>query len=643
MFNRILIANRGEIACRIIKTLRELNICSIAVYSYADKYSKHALIADEAYCLGNSPAVDSYLNIDKIVSLAKKYNIDAVHPGYGFLSENSNFAKTLESAGIKFIGPTTKTIEVMGNKALAKEFMKKAMVPLLPGGIIKDDNSNLDNLVSMIGYPMLIKASCGGGGKGMRIVYKKSELIPAIESCRREALGAFGDSCLLAEKFLTAARHIEIQIAADQQGNVIHLFERDCSLQRRHQKVIEEAPAIDMNQEIKEKMFACVTHATNQLGYEGVGTFEFLVEDNAFYFLEVNTRLQVEHPVTEMITGIDIVKLQIEIANGIAIPFTQNEISNSGHAIECRIYAEDPANDFLPATGTIEYIQEQTATDIRIDNGVTTGTNVSMFYDPMLSKVIAYGKDRDTAVNNLSDFLNNYAIFGLTNNITFLRQIISSNKFRNFSYNTQTLDNNDIDIITAPDDVINKALIIATMALQVTSSCLSLRVNSSSCFKATLGFNSEIYNLEAILVNVASWQIITNNCEHNATDITIENNSLSMKIDGEFTKAYFHITETNCFLTFAKYDFNFTTRGHYSIGINEHDENIITSPMSGVIRQVNAQNGDKVKTGTVVIVLEAMKMEHSISIGKTKTINAITCKVGDFVSTGQVLINMSED
>ena len=637
MFNKVLIANRGEIACRIIHTLRKLNITSVAIYSYADEYSRHVLLADEAICIGNSPAVDSYLNIEKIIKVATENNVDAIHPGYGFLSENSDFANAVSITNIKFIGPSSDVIAIMGNKAKAKDFMRKSGVPLLPGDSIADDNSNADAIAKDVGFPMLVKASAGGGGKGMRIVNAKKDLISAIESCRREAQKSFNDSHLIAEKYLTSARHIEVQVAADMHGNVIHLFERDCSMQRRYQKVIEEAPAYGISQDLKEKLFDCVVKATKELKYEGVGTFEFLFENNEFYFLEVNTRLQVEHPVTELVTNMDLVELQLIIASGGKLP-AQKDISCRGHAIECRIYAEDPQNDFLPATGKVDYLSMH-SDGARIDSGILPGTNVSMFYDPMLEKLITYGQDRESATKTMDKAINDHNIFGVTTNLDFLRGIIGSKTFKDFNYHTKSLDNKEIIVNSVTEDLINNALIIAALLCQENFNSLA-KVNQGSRYTMALGYLGTIYQIK-LEQHKDNWDISINDSGGYSTTITdIDENMVILTLDNNPLSASFCVTENNVYVNYATHTFSFSRRFHSNSNQGGTDNNVISSPMSGIVRKINVVVGQAVKDKEVAIIVEAMKMEHSIAVNGDKVVKELTCTEGDFVKTGQVLITM---
>ena len=434
--SKVLIANRGEIAVRVIHACREMNISAVAVYSEADRHSRHVSMADSAYCIGPSPPSESYLCIESILDAAKRAGADAIHPGYGFLSENSEFAKACEDAGIGFIGPPSGVIRMLGDKIAAKRIMESAGVPVVPG-YYGDDQSDdrLKKEANSIGYPLLIKASAGGGGRGMRTVDSAATLPALLDEARREAQAGFGDSRVLLERYIERPRHIEVQIFGDSQGNVIHLFERECSIQRRHQKIIEESPSPIMTPGLRAKMADAAVAAGKAAGYVNAGTVEFLVEEQPddeprFWFLEVNTRLQVEHPVTEMVTGIDLVKLQLRVAAGEPIPYRQEEISASGHAIEVRIYAEDPESGFLPSTGRLEHWIPPSGPWVRVDSGVERGAEVSPFYDPMLAKLIVRGEDREDAIARLERALMDFHVVGIKTNISYLLDIVRDLAFR---------------------------------------------------------------------------------------------------------------------------------------------------------------------------------------------------------------------
>jgi len=442
MFNKILIANRGEIAVRVARACRELGIASVAVFSEVDRASLHVRQADEAYPIGPAPAVESYLNIEKILDVAKRSGADAVHPGYGFLSENAKFAGACAEAGVKFIGPTAAAMERMGSKTRARQNMEKAGVPFVPGtarGL--QSLQEAEESAAAIGYPILLKAAAGGGGKGMRLVHSRQELGNALESAQSEAQRAFGDGEVYIEKAILHPRHIEMQVLADEHGHTVYLGERECSLQRRHQKVMEEAPSPVMDAGLRRRMGEIAVRVAESAGYTNAGTIEFLLDqDRNFYFLEMNTRLQVEHPVTELITGLDLVHLQIRIAAGEQLPFTQQDISLRGHAIECRIYAEDPDNNFFPCPGKITALLSPAGPGIRVDSGNYEGWTVPIEYDPLLAKLIAYGSDRQQAISRLVRALDEYFVAGIKTNLSLFLRILNDPEFRAGKLDTGYLD-----------------------------------------------------------------------------------------------------------------------------------------------------------------------------------------------------------
>jgi len=418
---KILIANRGEIALRVMRTAKQMGIKTVAVYSDADRNAPHVKFADEAVCLGNNASSESYLVIDKILKAAKDTDADGIHPGYGFLSENAEFANRVADSGITFIGPGTHAIEVMGSKLAAKDAVKSYDIPMVPG-IDKaiEDVELAKEIANDIGFPILIKASAGGGGKGMRVVNNLDELPEQMERAISEAKSAFGDGSVFIEKYIASPRHIEIQVLADTHGNTVHLFERECSIQRRHQKVVEEAPSVVLDKELRHKMGEAAIKVAKSCNYVGAGTVEFLLDENKnFYFLEMNTRLQVEHPVTEMITGIDLVEQQINVARGLELPFKQEDLSIKGHALELRIYAEDPTNNFLPNVGSLEQYVRPSGHGIRLDDGYEEGMEIPIYYDPMLAKLITYGKDRNTAIQKMKEAISKYKIKGIVTTLNF--------------------------------------------------------------------------------------------------------------------------------------------------------------------------------------------------------------------------------
>jgi len=440
---KILIANRGEIALRIMRTAKKMGIATVAVYSEADRHAPHVRFADEAVCLGPAPSSQSYLRADKIISLSKQLGVDGIHPGYGFLSENASFAKQVSDAGITFIGPNTHAIEVMGSKLAAKDTVKAYDIPMVPGvDEAITDIGEAKAIAKTIGYPILIKASAGGGGKGMRIVEEEADFESQMDRAVSEATSAFGDGAVFIEKYVKSPRHIEIQILADSQGNTVHLFERECSVQRRHQKVVEEAPSAVLTPALREEMGAAAVRVAQSCQYLGAGTVEFLLDDKLnFYFLEMNTRLQVEHPVTELITGVDLVEEQIKIARGEALSFTQDDLSIKGHALELRVYAEDPYDQFLPSVGTLEKYQKPAPELARVDDGYEEGMEIPIYYDPMIAKLIVYADSRMEAIDKMKIAINNYHIEGIATTLPFGIFTCSHSAFISGNFDTHFVKN----------------------------------------------------------------------------------------------------------------------------------------------------------------------------------------------------------
>ncbi|RMH79289.1 MAG: acetyl-CoA carboxylase biotin carboxylase subunit [Calditrichaeota bacterium] len=428
---KILIANRGEIALRVIRACREMGIGAVAVYSEVDARSPHVLAADQAVEIGPAPPLESYLNMDRIIEAARSTGCQAVHPGYGFLAENARFAHRCREAGLIFIGPSPEAMERVGDKLTARATMEQAGIPLTPGAELEGaDEKGIRRAAEQIGYPVMIKASAGGGGKGMRIVHQEKELLPAVEACRREARTAFGDDRVYMEKFIQRPRHVEFQVLADHHGHVVHLFERECSIQRRHQKIVEETPSPALDEALRRRMGETACRVMEAVGYTNAGTVEFLLDEQKnFYFLEVNARIQVEHPITELVTGVDLVKQQIRIAAGEPLSFRQEDLHQRGHAIECRIYAEDPENNFLPSIGKLLYVREPRGPGIRCDSGIDTGMEVTMHYDPILAKLIAWDADREGALRKMDLALSEYVILGVKTCIPFLQDLLRHPEF----------------------------------------------------------------------------------------------------------------------------------------------------------------------------------------------------------------------
>lgn len=487
MFKKILIANRGEIAVRIIRACKEMEIETVAVYSDADRNAMHVMLADEAYHIGPPKPSESYLVKEKIIEIAKESGAEAIHPGFGFLSENDSFAELCEQEEIVFIGPSAEAIRLMGDKITARKIAMKAKVPLVPGsdGAVTDVEAS--NVAKEIGYPVMIKASAGGGGKGMRLVHSDDEFEAALRMARSEASSSFGDDSVFVERFVQKPRHIEIQILGDKHGNIVHLFERECSIQRRHQKVIEEAPSGFISAKTRKKMGDVAVNIAKAVNYYGAGTVEFIMDqDENFYFLEMNTRIQVEHPVTEMITGLDIVKLMIRIADGEKIPFKQSKIKINGHAVECRVYAEDPSTNFLPSPGTLHYIKAPTGPGVRDDSSVYSGCEITSYYDPMISKLVTWADTRENAIKKMKSALLEYIVLGVRTNIGFLIKVMDDEEFMKADIDTGFIDRHPEYL--NPEDINNvPALIAAAIIMNNTAS------NDESVNGKTSGSNWKLH------------------------------------------------------------------------------------------------------------------------------------------------------
>lgn len=645
MFHKILIANRGEIALRILKTLKKLNIKSVAIYSPVDKNMPFVSLADEAYPLENSEAKDSYLNIAKIISIAKAANVDAIHPGYGFLAENPEFAQKLQENNITFIGPQIETLKLMGSKQLAKQTLKDFGINLIEGYHDNDqDEATLKKAANKIGWPVLLKAAAGGGGKGMRVVEQESDFHEALLGAKREALAFFKDDTVIIEKYLPNPRHIEVQILSDQHGNTVHIFERDCSIQRRHQKIIEEAPAPNLNELLLQKLREQAVKIAQVINYTGAGTIEFLVDGENFYFMEMNTRLQVEHPVTEMITGLDLVELQIKVAANEPLPFAQNEISYNGHAIELRIYAEDPDNQFMPSTGTITFLKEPTGNNIRIDSAIIKNNTISIYYDPLIAKIIAFGEDRTAAVNNLKHALQNYYIGGVKTNIPFLKSIIDIPDFINANLSTNFLNNNKIKLSeTEPQ---TSAILAAgfdyyTASHQINNftETFAWQMNLKTSWKYKYFINNAEYILEIFPIDAENFKLRINNAEHKINVFSLDAGKFSCRIDGTLNTFYVENNHENLII--------YTESGNVKVDPPSYNytkpknlSNSLTAPMSSKVVAVIKNSGDLVKKGDSIIVLEAMKMEHTIYAHENGILTELYFDVGDQVPEGSLLGNI---
>ena len=646
MIKRLLIANRGEIALRIIKTAQAMGIHCIAIYTFIDKNSLYVQQADEAILLEGITASESYLQLEKIITIAKASKADAIHPGYGFLSENAEFAKACENHQIIFIGPSSDVIFKMGNKSAAKAIMEKAKVPVVPG-FYGDEQSN-ETLIQegkKIGYPILIKAAFGGGGKGMRIVRNDDELETSIIAAKREAQKAFNNDKLLIEKYIDSPRHIEVQVIGDHQGTVLHLYTRDCSIQRRHQKIIEEAPATCLKPEVEKAICDTAVAAAKSLQYTNAGTIEFILDsDQNFYFMEMNTRLQVEHPVTEMITGIDLVKLQIDIANKVPFALKQSDIKVKGHAIEARIYAEDPCNNFLPATGVVTKLSWPVQNkNIRIDTSISQSDHVTIYYDPMIAKVISYGTDRNSAINKMKTALQNTTINGVKNNIGFLLSTFGNSDFQLNHISTHFVEKHLQNLLPSINKLAPEIFYLATIKWIKENKLDKTRYknNLAKNYHLKFGINSETINLDVTQYE-NQFTIISANFQATVHLNQCDGNEIHLSKGQESLSAEIIIIEHKIFLSYANQTICLQERSQQDFEIaHQISDNHLLSPMPGTIIDIKVAPKSSVIQGAQLIILEAMKMEHTIKAPNSGIVEKIHFKIGDFVSEGDELITLA--
>jgi 3-methylcrotonyl-CoA carboxylase alpha subunit len=675
MFTKILIANRGEIACRVAATARRMGIRTVAVYSEADAGAKHVAVCDEAVLIGPAAVKESYLCGDKIIAAAKATGAQAIHPGYGFLSENAAFADQVEAAGLAFIGPPASSMRAMGSKSAAKQLMEQANVPLVPG--YHGDNQDPELLhreADRIGYPVLLKASAGGGGKGMRVVERSEDFAAALASCKREAISSFGDDKVLAEKYLTRPRHIEIQVFADTHGNCVYLHERDCSVQRRHQKVLEEAPAPGMPAERRAAMGEAAVAAARAVGYVGAGTVEFIAnQDGSFYFMEMNTRLQVEHPVTEMITGTDLVEWQLRVAAGQPLPKKQHELAIHGHAIEARVYAENPEKGFLPSIGTLRHMATPAAVAfelggtpggspaaVRIDSGVREGDAISPFYDPMIAKLIVWGADRAQALARMSQALSEFQIVGLATNIAFLKRLVEGTAFSTADLDTGLIERHGDTLFPQPKAAPGTALALAALALVESEKDSSAAVSANGAdpwgqaggwrlngaYQRQLSFTDDY----AAATDAKAYQVRLTYQAH-GWDIEMAGVSSPLALvsrDGADLSIRLGDTSTHGSVRRDGDLFHVFTGGrHYTLAFDdpmahagEHEAGggRLTAPMPGKVVAVMASSGQEVKKGQALVIMEAMKMEHTIAAPSDGLVEEVLYQVGDQVADGAPLL-----
>jgi 3-methylcrotonyl-CoA carboxylase alpha subunit len=667
MFNKILIANRGEIACRVAKTARRMGIATVAVYSDADANARHVALCDEAWNIGAAPARESYLNIPRILEVAKKAGAQAIHPGYGFLSENAEFADACEKAGVVFIGPPASAIRAMGSKSAAKDIMGRAKVPLVKGYHGEDqDAALLKREADKIGYPVLIKASAGGGGKGMRVVERGEDFAAALASCQREAKSSFSDARVLLEQYLTRPRHIEIQVFADQHGGCVYLFERDCSVQRRHQKVLEEAPAPGMRSQQRKAMGEAAVAAAQAIDYVGAGTVEFIADQSGnFCFMEMNTRLQVEHPVTEMITGQDLVEWQLRVASGERLPLEQNQLEIDGHALEARVYAEDPDRNFLPSIGRLTHLRAPAeSSHVRVDTGVRQGDEISMHYDPMIAKLIVWDKDRDSALLRMRKALADYEVVGVTTNIAFLGRLVASTAFAGADLDTGLIERSRAEVFPPPGETPAEALALAAMSelvreQEAAEALAKTSADPHSPWNICDGWRLNQDNFHVFHFSQGDHKDAGHPAIRHAVTVHYRGKSMEIELPGKTFAlsgtmnhggtirgwlADRHI-EGRVIKTGRDLDVFLDGQHHLLLlddaTVGELDAGAggnLTSPMPGKVIALVAKPGDQVERGAPLMILEAMKMEHTISAPVAGVVKAFNFAVGDQVNEGVELV-----
>lgn len=654
MFEKILIANRGEIACRVIQTAKKLGIATVAVYSDADAHAQHVKLADEAVYIGQSPATQSYLQADRIIQAAIDTGSQAIHPGYGFLSENDQFALACQQHNIYFIGPPVDAILAMGLKATSKALMEKAGVPLTPGYHgTNQDAEFLKQQADEIGYPVLIKASAGGGGKGMSLVERSEDFLYYLALCKREAKSSFGNDDVLIERYVTQPRHIEVQVFGDTHGNYVHLFERDCSVQRRHQKVLEEAPAPQMPSEKLDAMRQAAIDAARAVDYVGAGTVEFIVEqDGTAYFMEMNTRLQVEHPVTEMITGEDLVEWQLRVAYGEPLPKLQHELQIHGHALEARIYAEEPDKGFLPAIGKIDYLRYPTQNQyVRVDSGIVEGDEITTFYDPMIAKLIVWGKNREAALIQMQHALSHFHVDGLGNNIAFLEKIVRCDSFKQANLDTNLIQREE-QFLFSPANI-KPELVVATAFIEFLSKMQNNQSTQKQLWLAQPLWRSNVTYQHSIKLNFINQNIQIKfsaaehgfNAEFNSQQYHIsgqltDHHTANIQIGGIQQKFAFNrgLQGITLFNAGQSYKFSYL-RQDYNQTDSQSEQGHLKAPMPGVVTQLLVGANHTVKKDDVLLTLEAMKMEYTIRAPKDGVILDAYFQVGDQVKAGDELVD----
>lgn len=636
----LLVANRGEIACRIMRTAKAMGLRTVAVHSAIDSGARHVREADLAIDLGGAKPAESYLLIDRIIAAAKASGAQAIHPGYGFLSENAAFARAIEEAGLVFLGPPASAIEAMGSKSAAKALMEKAGVPLVPGYHGEaQDYETFREAAARIGYPVLLKAAAGGGGKGMKVAESEAQLAETLESAQREAQSAFGDSRMLVEKYVLKPRHVEIQIFADRHGNCLYLNERDCSIQRRHQKVVEEAPAPGLSAELRRAMGEAAVKAAQAIGYVGAGTVEFLLDERGeFFFMEMNTRLQVEHPVTEAITGLDLVAWQIRVAHGEALPISQEQVPLNGHAIEVRLYAEDPDNDFLPAAGNLTLYREAAASEgRRVDSGVSEGDSISPFYDPMLGKLIAWGHDREEARLRLLAMLEETQVGGVRTNLAFLHRVLAHPAFAAAELDTGFIPRYQTQLLPEPSQLPEIFWKLAADAWVQSEAPLQSNFDPHSPWAAGNGWRAG--GAAEIALHLCC-QGITHKVSAPLL-ARLRGEELQVEVDGIRQRLCAIRRGDSLYLQWAGELREVTRFDPIAAAEASHVQHGgLSAPMNGSIVRVLVEPGQTVEAGAALVVLEAMKMEHSIRAAEAGKVKALYCAEGEMVSEGTVLVEL---
>ncbi len=646
MFRKLLVANRGEIACRVMRTAEKLGIKTVAVYASVDRNSLWVQQADEAYELKSVSPTQCYLEQEQIIQIAQHCGAEAIHPGYGFLSENTQFAKKLQESGIVFVGPSPESMSLMASKQDSKVHIESIQVPTVPGFNV-DESANEKELLGLAetaGYPLLIKASAGGGGKGMRVVENANEFLEQLAGARREAEKSFGDGRLLVEKFLAKPRHVEVQVFGDNHGNVVHLFERDCSLQRRHQKIVEEAPALGLSEELLSEMRDAAVRIAQSINYSGAGTIEYLVEDGAFYFMEMNTRLQVEHPVTEAITGLDLVEWQLRVSAGEELPLNQEEITQTGHAVEVRLYAENPANSFLPSTGRIQKLGFSGYAFGRIDTGVQSGDEVTMHFDPMIAKVTVHEGNRRAAIESMKHFLDQSFVFGPKTNLGFLACILRNQAYLDFDIYTRFVEDR-------LDSFLKESLPESLLCVVI-----------AKLIAGTRGINSAWGEKVFSYSGAQKLELFCNGTSYAVEVMSQQGSRFIVRVMSklfEIDEAYFSGSRFTCMVNRKpvsgffyewpdRWDFQYEGQTYSITGdrldlVHNHtgdDLGHLKAPMPGRVIDVLVKNGQKIKLGDKLVILEAMKMEHVVKATEDTIVEQVFFKPGDFVEEGSELVRM---